>query len=87
MKQTMQLLGGVVLALICAAHGMANGIPVGDPESVGMSSERLERIRQAMAKHIDAGNIQGAVTVVARHGQVVHFEAHGFMDANRSRPM
>ena len=87
MKQTMQLLGGVVLALICAAHGMANGIPVGDPESVGMSSERLERIGQAMAKHIDAGNIQGAVTVVARHGQVVHFEAHGFMDDNRSRPM
>lgn len=56
-------------------------------EEVGMSSERLERINQAMQRHIDAGNIQGAVTAVARRGKLVHFQAHGLMDVPNNRPM
>ncbi len=56
-------------------------------EEVGMSSERLERINQAMQRHIDAGNIQGAVTAVARRGKLVHFQAHGVMDVPNNRPM
>jgi len=56
-------------------------------EDVGMSSERLERINQAMQRHIDAGNIQGAVTVVARRGKLVHFQSHGLMDVPNNRPM
>lgn len=56
-------------------------------EEVGMSSERLERINQAMQRHIDAGNIQGAVTAVARRGKLVHFQAHGDMDVPNNRPM
>ena len=35
------------------------------PESVGMSSERLARIRPAVEKHIGADKIAGAVTLVA----------------------
>jgi CubicO group peptidase (beta-lactamase class C family) len=56
-------------------------------EEVGMSSERLERINQAMQRHIDAGNIQGAVTAVARRGKLVHFQTHGVMDVPNNRPM
>lgn len=62
-------------------------VPIAEPESVGMSTERLLRINTAMQRHIDAGNIQGAVTVVARRGKVVHFEAHGLMDVEAERPM
>ena len=29
---------------------------------------------------IDDGQLAGAVTVVARHGKVAHFEAYGMMD-------
>ena len=50
------------------------------PEEVGMSSERLELINEVMQRHIEAGDIQGAVTAVARRGKLVHFEAHGLMD-------
>ncbi|MYA17000.1 MAG: beta-lactamase family protein [Gammaproteobacteria bacterium] len=67
---------------VCGAE-----IPVAEPESVGMSSERLLRIDAAMQRHIDAGNIQGAVTAVARRGKVVHFKAHGLMDVEAERPM
>ena len=68
-----------------AIHG--GEIPVGDAESVGMSTERLARIDTAMQRHIDAGDIQGAVTAVARRGKVVHFKAHGLMDVEAERPM
>ena len=57
------------------------------PEDVGMSSERLHRIHEAIQRHIDAGEISGAVTLVARRGRVVHFEAHGLMDIESKRPM
>src|SRR5450755_4507240 len=59
----------------------------GDAEHAGMSSERLGRIHEAIQRHIDAGEISSAVTLVARRGQVVHFEAHGLMDIDAKRPM
>ena len=57
------------------------------PEEVGMSSVRLEQINTVMQRHIEAGDIQGAVTAVARHGKLVHFKAHGLMDVENERPM
>jgi CubicO group peptidase (beta-lactamase class C family) len=40
-----------------------------------------------MRREIGNGVMAGAVTLVARHGQVVHFEAHGYLDAKRTVPM
>jgi CubicO group peptidase (beta-lactamase class C family) len=40
-----------------------------------------------MQRHIDAHAISGAVTLVARRGRIVHFEAHGFMDLETRKPM
>ena len=57
------------------------------PEDVGMSSERLLEIDAVIKRRIDAGEIQGAVTAVARRGKTVHFEAYGLMDVERARPM
>ena len=78
------------LATLCAILAIAVcgvEIPVAEPESVGMSAERLQQINAAMQRHIDAGKIQGAVTAVARRGKVVHFEAHGLIDVEAERPM
>jgi CubicO group peptidase (beta-lactamase class C family) len=52
-----------------------------------MSSERLARIGPAMQKHIDAGEIAGVVTLVARRGRIVHLEAHGYSDIAKRTPM
>ena len=60
---------------------------MGKPEDAGMSSERLRRIHEAIQRHIDAGEISGAVTLVAGRGRIVHFEAHGLMDIESKRPM
>ncbi len=53
----------------------------------GMSRERLGRIAGVMKQEVDKGVFAGAVTLVARKGEVVHFEAHGFQDAAKTKPM
>jgi CubicO group peptidase (beta-lactamase class C family) len=59
----------------------------GKPEDVGLSGERLSRIRDAVLRHIEAGSLPGAVTLVARRGKIAHFEAHGLIDVEAKRPM
>jgi CubicO group peptidase (beta-lactamase class C family) len=72
---------------VIAAPVFAANMPAGKPEDAGMSSERLQRIHQTIQRHIDAGEISGAVTLVARRGRIVHFEAHGLMDLESKKPM
>ena len=51
------------------------------PESVGMSSERLDRIGSILqAKYVDTGEIAGISTLVARHGEIVHSSQVGQRD-------
>ena len=55
----------------------------------GFSSKRLARVRDVLARHVDAGYVPGAVAVVARHGEV-HIEATGnlaFEGAGSGTPM
>lgn len=65
----------------------AAGLPTAKPEEVGLSSERLGRIRTAMQRYVDKGLVPGVVTMVARRGKVVHFDAIGFRDAENKQPM
>jgi len=62
-------------------------LPCGIPEEVGMSSERLNRIKDVVQRFIDAGRIQGAVIGVSRRGKVVYFEAQGVSDEDTRAPM
>jgi CubicO group peptidase (beta-lactamase class C family) len=50
------------------------------PEEVGMSRSRLTRIDAFVERHLEANHFAGAVTVVARRGKVVQFEAYGMQD-------
>jgi CubicO group peptidase (beta-lactamase class C family) len=61
--------------------------PTAKPEEVGLSSERLQRINQLVERRIAAGDIAGAVTIVARKGKVVHHAAQGVMDLQSKQPM
>jgi len=58
-----------------------------NPEEIGLSSERLQRVHEAVQRHIDAHDISGAVTVVARKGRLAHLEAHGLMDIDSKKAM
>jgi len=69
------------------SQGKAASLPAAKPEDVGMSSERLARIRTAMQRYVDKGLVPGVVTMVARQGKVVHFDAVGYRDAESKAPM
>jgi CubicO group peptidase (beta-lactamase class C family) len=86
-RPALRLLGPCLSFLAAAAVPVAGAIPVGSPEEVGMSSERLRRISTVVNRHIEAGDVAGVVTLVARRGQIVHFEAQGYMDIESRTPM
>ncbi len=65
----------------------AQHLPMAEPESVGMSSERLERLDAAMQRYIDAKMVAGTVTLVARQGKVVHLKAQGHRYVEGNEPM
>ena len=76
----------VLVALFSVAPTGAQ-VPAGVPGDVGLSAKRLERIGEMIQRAIDAEQISGAVTVVARRGRVAHFEARGLMDIEANAPM
>jgi CubicO group peptidase (beta-lactamase class C family) len=76
----------MVLALLVLPL-TADSLPAGKSEDVGVSSERLQRIHETIQRHVDAGDISGAVTLVASRGRIVHLEAHGLMDIESKKPM
>jgi len=83
-------LSGVMLFILVFSTSLtvsAGTLPSARPEKMGFSSDRLERIHELMKRNIDDGNFAGAVTVVARHGRIVHFETHGMMDVGAEKPM
>lgn len=57
------------------------------PENVGLSTTRLRRLTRAIQKYIDTGEIAGAVTLIARKGEIAHLEALGLADIATQRPM
>jgi len=61
--------------------------PTVKPEDVGLSSERLQRLTQMIERRIAAGDLAGAVTIVARRGKVAHLAAQGVMDLDTKQPM
>jgi CubicO group peptidase (beta-lactamase class C family) len=58
-----------------------------DAGAAGMSAERLAAIPVRMKEFVDDGKTAGAVTIVARHGQVASFEAVGYQDLESKKPM
>jgi CubicO group peptidase (beta-lactamase class C family) len=56
-------------------------------ESVGVSTPRLRRIDEAMKRAVDEKRIAGIVTLLTRHGKVVHFNAVGQKDVRKSDPI
>ncbi len=66
---------------------MSDSIAWAKPEDVGMSRERLARIGERLGADIEAGLLPGAVTLVARHGRIVHFKTHGVQDPATGREM
>ena len=76
-----------LLAAVALAVPTVAAVTVVKPEDAGLSAARLQRITDMVQRHIAAGDITGAVTVVARRGKVAHLAAQGVMDLDSRQPM
>ena len=77
----------LLLWLMLSSPILAQEMPVAAPEEVGLSAEKLEQITPAMQRYVDDEKLPGIITLVARHGRIVHFQAVGMMDIENEKPM
>ncbi len=86
-----QVMNRTPLSIFFCVFGLSTAIaqemPVVKPETVGLSSERLERIGSVVQRSIDDKRIAGAVTLVVRHGHVAWIKAQGMSDREGGKPM
>lgn len=75
-RRALSLLAGAFgCAAVAATPALA--LPKGKPQEGGFNAERLKRLDDHMQAMVDRGQIAGGVTVLARHGRVVHARAFG----------
>ncbi|MDE0661270.1 MAG: serine hydrolase [Gammaproteobacteria bacterium] len=101
MKKRIAVLGALLLCGLPGCVEVSD-IQVNAPEAVeaspaglveapageaGMSAERLNRVTALTQRYVDEDKLAGVVTLVARDGKIVHFEAVGQRGADDDRPM
>jgi CubicO group peptidase (beta-lactamase class C family) len=81
------ILTGIALSFGCASspaqqqvNQQALDLTVVKPETVGFSSDRLERLHALMQQTVDQKQIAGIVTILARHGKLVDYRTYGQSD-------
>jgi len=57
------------------------------PETVGLSSARLDHLRTVMQSYVDEGKLAGLISLVARRGKVAFLDCYGMMDIEANKPM
>jgi CubicO group peptidase (beta-lactamase class C family) len=88
MKRTM--LGAVLGAVVLIAPARADvglPLPTAPAEQAGMSTQKLERIRETFKREVDENRLPGAVIMVARQGKLVFADAVGFQDKPAGKAM
>lgn len=91
MKQVFLLLSlfGLTTGLVQAqTKSLKNSPPLAEavPETVGMSSERLNRLDGVLQNAIAQSSVPGVSALIVRNGKIVYYKAFGMADnaANRS---
>jgi CubicO group peptidase (beta-lactamase class C family) len=77
----------VITTMVVSVAIQAAELPIVDPEQAGFSSDRLQKITEFTQRRVDEGKHAGFVTMVARHGKIVHFEAVGHYGVDNDKPM
>src|SRR6266581_9221219 len=62
-------------------------LPDAKPETIGLSTVRLQRMSDAFKREVDKGTLPGATVMVARRGQIGWFDAIGRQSPAAAAPM
>ncbi len=87
MKRTVRILVHLSFLLVLTVSTFSHGLPLVEPEEVGLSTERLSRIDKVMKTHVTQQKIAGGVTLLARHGKIAHLGVYGMMDVEAEKQM
>src|SRR5215218_10037048 len=77
----------VALALISLRAFGAPPMPRATPETVGMSTERLQQATAVLRQFVADRRIAGGVAAIARHGKLVYLEPFGLQNIESRAPM
>lgn len=62
-------------------------LPAAKPETIGLCSQRLDRLMAVLQAEVERQRLPGAVVLIARHGQLGLFESLGACDPLNATPM
>jgi CubicO group peptidase (beta-lactamase class C family) len=91
--RTMQLGARTTCVCLLLVRGLAlnqataSELPQVTPHEVGLSAEKLGKVKSILQAQVDKKQIAGAVVLVARHGKVAFCEPVGKLDLKSGRPM
>src|SRR6266446_503330 len=78
----------LILCVIALSGSLsAQPLPRVVPEKAGISSDRLGKMHAVIQGFIDEGKHAGAISAVARNGQLVDFKTYGYRDLEARAPM
>lgn len=72
--------------LLTAVSAIAQ-LPTVSPETAGFDPARLEVLHATTRRFVDEGKHAGIITLLARNGKLVDFQAYGYRDVERQLPM
>lgn len=76
-----------MIAILAVSTAGAIEIPTTAPEKEGFSGERLARLDAKTHSFVNEGLAAGVITLIARHGKIVHFDVYGKADIEAGTPM
>ena len=77
----------LVLSLLTGLLCSGADLPAAKLESVGFSTARLQNLHELIQHEIDEKQLAGAVTILARHGEVIEYRTYGQRDMQAGAPM
>ncbi|MBC2607537.1 serine hydrolase domain-containing protein [Pelagicoccus albus] len=81
------LVVSLIALLGLSSSGLAKPLVPVEPESVGISSERISRIDSVFEEYVESGKLPGAVSLVIRKGEVAQLGVYGYRDVEGKMPM
>lgn len=81
------LVSACVAVLSVSGTAAAADLERAAPEALGLSSERLERLSEALQGYVDNEQYAGSVTLALRGGEIAYFQAFGQRDREQGSPM
>ena len=75
---------GFLLTLV-SFFGFSQNLEYSDPDSQGISKDRIERISELSKSYIDNNKVANVTTIVNRNGNIIYYKAFGQRGADDKR--